>query len=103
MNGMSLPASWDSGSSRSQGAALWRCNLSCTGGGGYDAGRKVYDSVAGRQKDGGVTEESVHRVADDPRQCPGNPPNSVDTALAFFSRDDLREALQSAAFRAISE
>ena len=32
----------------------------------YDAWRKVYDSVADMQNDGGVTQQSVHRMADDP-------------------------------------
>jgi hypothetical protein len=32
----------------------------------YDAWRKVYDSVGDMQKDGGVTQESVHRMVDDP-------------------------------------
>lgn len=32
----------------------------------YDAWRKVYDSVADTHKEGGVTKESVHRMADDP-------------------------------------
>jgi hypothetical protein len=32
----------------------------------YDAWRKVHDSVAGMQNDAGVTQQSVHRMADDP-------------------------------------
>ena len=33
----------------------------------YDAWRKIYDSVADMQKEGGgMTHESVHRMADDP-------------------------------------
>ncbi|UUL75421.1 hypothetical protein NG819_14560 [Pseudarthrobacter sp. Fe7] len=61
----------------------------------YDAWRKVYDSVADMQKEGGVTEESVHRMADDPDNVLViHHFNSVDAARAFFAREDLREALQ---------
>ena len=63
----------------------------------YDAWRKVYDSVADVQKEGGVTEEHVYRADGDP--------NSVlvthrfasrEQAHAFFEMPDLREAMGSA-------
>ena len=61
----------------------------------YDAWRKVYDSVGDMQKDGGVTQESVHRMVDDPNNVLViHHFNNVETARSFFGRDDLREALQ---------
>lgn len=60
----------------------------------YDAWRKVYDSVADMQKEGGVTQESVHRMADDPNNVLViHHFDTVDTARAFIARDDLKEAL----------
>lgn len=63
----------------------------------YDAWRQVYDSVAQLQAEGGVTAESVHRMA-------GDPDNvlvvhhfaSVGAAQAFFSNPQLLEALHRA-------
>ncbi len=63
----------------------------------YDGWRKVYDSVADMQKEGGATQESVHRMADDPDNvliihhfdC-------VETAKAYFARADLKDARQRA-------
>ncbi|MDQ0144732.1 hypothetical protein [Pseudarthrobacter niigatensis] len=61
----------------------------------YDAWRKVYDSVADMQKEGGVTQESVHRMVDDPNNILViHHFNDVETAKAFFGREDLRDALQ---------
>jgi hypothetical protein len=61
----------------------------------YDAWRKVYDSVSDMQKDGGVTQESVHRMADDPNNVlVTHHFDNVETARAFFGREDLRDALQ---------
>lgn len=60
----------------------------------YDAWRKVYYSVADMQKEGGVTQESVHRMADDPNNVLViHHFDNVDTARAFIARDDLKEAL----------
>ncbi|WP_255771215.1 hypothetical protein [Pseudarthrobacter sulfonivorans] len=61
----------------------------------YEAWRKVYDSFSGAQKDGGVTQESVHRMVDDPDNILViHHFDSADTARAFFGRDDLKEAMQ---------
>jgi hypothetical protein len=61
----------------------------------YDAWRKVYDSVGDMQKDGGVTQESVHRMVDDPNNVLViHHFGDVETARAFFGRDDLRDAMQ---------
>jgi hypothetical protein len=61
----------------------------------YDAWRKVYDTVGDMQKDGGVIQESVHRMVDDLNNVlvihhVENP----ETARAFFGRDDLRDAMR---------
>ncbi|UKA68387.1 hypothetical protein LFT44_08380 [Arthrobacter sp. FW306-05-C] len=61
----------------------------------YEAWRKVYDSVGEMQKDGGVTQESVHRMVDDPNNVLViHHFDNVETARAFFSREDLRDAMQ---------
>jgi hypothetical protein len=61
----------------------------------YDAWRKVYDSVGDMQKDGGVTQESVHRMVDDPNNVLViHHFVDVETARVFFGRDDLRDAMQ---------
>jgi len=61
----------------------------------YDAWRKVYDSVGDMQKDGGVTQESVHRMVDDPNNVLViHHFGDVETARAFLGRDDLRDAMQ---------
>ncbi|MFC7847208.1 hypothetical protein ACFUTU_01885 [Arthrobacter sp. NPDC057388] len=61
----------------------------------YDAWRKVYDSVAQMQTDGGVTQESVYRMADDPDNVLVlHYFNDVDTAKAFFANPDLKDAMQ---------
>lgn len=61
----------------------------------YDSWRKVYDSVGDMQKAGGVTQESVHQMVDDPNNVLViHHFDSVDTARAFFGREDLRDAMQ---------
>lgn len=61
----------------------------------YDAWRKVYDSVADLQSSGGVTRESVHRMADDPNNILVlHYFDSVDAARTFFANPELREAMQ---------
>ncbi|MCQ6269452.1 hypothetical protein M8J71_02965 [Pseudarthrobacter sp. R1] len=61
----------------------------------YDAWRKVYDSVADMQKDGGVTKESVHRMADDPDNVLViHEFESVAAAKAFFAGANLKDAMQ---------
>ncbi|MFE4838110.1 hypothetical protein ACFRAU_25955 [Arthrobacter sp. NPDC056691] len=61
----------------------------------YDAWRKVYDSVAGLQKDGGVTTESVYRMDGDPDNVLViHHFDTVDTAKAFFANPDLKDAMQ---------
>ncbi|WP_285314405.1 hypothetical protein [Pseudarthrobacter sp. fls2-241-R2A-168] len=61
----------------------------------YDSWRKVYDSVGDMQKAGGVTQESVHQMVDDPNNVLViHHFASVDTARAFFGREDLRDAMQ---------
>ncbi|MET1155025.1 DUF3764 family protein [Arthrobacter sp.] len=61
----------------------------------YDAWRKVYDSVADMQKEGGVTQASVHRMADDPDNVLViHQFDSVETAKAFFARAELKDAMQ---------
>lgn len=47
------------------------------------------------QTEAGVTEESVHRMADDPDNVLViHHFDSVEMARAFFAGDDLREAMQ---------
>ena len=61
----------------------------------YQAWRKVYDSVAPLQKEGGVIAESVY-------QAKGDPNNvlvlhrfaTIEAAEAFFANPLLRDALQ---------
>jgi heme-degrading monooxygenase HmoA len=65
--------------------------------GDYDAWRQVYDSVSGMQKSGGVTHESVHRMVDDPNNVLVlHYFDSVETARAFTTLPELREAMQRA-------
>ena len=61
----------------------------------YDAWRKVYDSFADVQKEGGVTRESVHRMVDDPDNVLViHHFDSVEIAKEFFTRSELKEAMQ---------
>jgi uncharacterized protein (DUF1330 family) len=61
----------------------------------YDAWRKVYDSFADVQKAGGVTRESVHRMAGDPDNVLVlHYFDTVDAAKAFFANPELKDAMQ---------
>ncbi|MDQ6754825.1 MAG: cyclase [Actinomycetota bacterium] len=61
----------------------------------FDAWRQVYDSVAGLQASGGVTRESVHRMADDPNNVLVlHYFDSVDAARAFFANPELADAMR---------
>jgi hypothetical protein len=63
----------------------------------YDAFRRVYDSVADMQRDGGVTEEAVYRLADDQDNVlVMHRFATADAARAFFDNPDLRAAMQDA-------
>ena len=61
----------------------------------FDAFRKVYDSAAPMQKAGGVTAESVHRMAGDPDNVLIiHHFDSLAAAQTFFSNPELKEAMQ---------
>lgn len=61
----------------------------------YDAWRGVYDSVAPLQAEGGVTAESVHRMAGDPDNVLViHEFDSVATAQAFFANPELLAAMR---------
>lgn len=61
----------------------------------FDAWRQVYDSVAGLLSRGGVTQESVHRMADDPNNVLVlHYFDSVDAARAFFANPELADAMR---------
>jgi uncharacterized protein (DUF1330 family) len=63
----------------------------------YGAWREVYDSVADLQKAGGVTAESVHRMAGDPDNVLViHEFETVDEARSFFAGEGLRDAMQRA-------
>lgn len=63
----------------------------------YDAWRPVYDSVAHLQSSGGVTSESVHRMADDPDNVLViHEFDTISAAKAFFDNPELRAAMQRA-------
>jgi heme-degrading monooxygenase HmoA len=63
----------------------------------YDAWRRVYDSVAGLQRDGGVTDKAVYRAADDADDVlVMHRFDSAEQARAFFENPDLRAAMQEA-------
>ena len=63
----------------------------------YDAWRRVYDSVADVQTEGGVTDDAVYRAD-------GHPDNvlvmhrfgSAQEAHSFFESAELRQAMQDA-------
>jgi quinol monooxygenase YgiN len=60
----------------------------------FDTFREVYDSVAPMQAAGGVTAESVHRMAGDPANVLViDQFDSIDTAHAFFTNPELRDAM----------
>ncbi len=61
----------------------------------FDAWRRVYDSVADLQSRGGVTRESVHRMADDPNNVLVlHYFDSIDAARAFFANPELADAMR---------
>jgi hypothetical protein len=63
----------------------------------YGAWRQVYDSVADLQKAGGVTAESVHRMAGDPDNVLVlHQFGTVDEARTFFANPELKDAMQRA-------
>jgi hypothetical protein len=63
----------------------------------YDAWRRVYDSVAGLQRGGGVTDKAVYRAADDADDVlVMHQFGSAEQARAFFENPDLRAAMQEA-------
>jgi heme-degrading monooxygenase HmoA len=63
----------------------------------FDAWRAVYDSVAGLQTAGGVTEQSFYRKVDDPDTVLVlHYFDSVDKAQAFFASPELQEAMKRA-------
>ena len=63
----------------------------------YDAWREVYDSVAPLRAEGGVTTQSVHRMAGDrDNVLVIHHFDTVAAARSFFSNPDLRDAMQRA-------
>jgi heme-degrading monooxygenase HmoA len=63
----------------------------------YDAWRQVYDSVSGIRESGGVTDGSVHRMADDPDNVLVlHYFDSVEKARAFTALPDLKDAMRRA-------
>jgi hypothetical protein len=63
----------------------------------FAAWRQVYDSVSDLQKAGGVTAESVHRMAGDPNNVLViHEFETVGEAQAFFANEELGDALQRA-------
>ena len=63
----------------------------------YDAWKTVYDSVAGLQARGGVTDQAVYQAARDPTNVlVMHEFGSADEAHAFFENPELREAMGKA-------
>jgi uncharacterized protein (DUF1330 family) len=63
--------------------------------GDFDAWKEVYDSAAALQAAGGVTAESVHRMAGDPDNVLViHEFDSVETARAFFANPELLAAMK---------
>jgi hypothetical protein len=61
----------------------------------YDVWRTVYDGAAELQKAGGVTAESVHRLADDPDNVLViHHFNTIGEARTFFDNPGLKDAMQ---------
>jgi hypothetical protein len=61
----------------------------------YDAWREVYDSVADLQDAGGVTDKSVHRMADDANNVLViHHFESLAKERAFFANQDLLAAMK---------
>jgi uncharacterized protein (DUF1330 family) len=60
----------------------------------FDTFREVYHSAAPIQAAGGVTAESVHRMAGDPdKVLVIHEFDSMETARAFFANPELRDAM----------
>ena len=63
----------------------------------YDAWRRVYDSFADAQRQGGVSNQAVYRSEEDPnRVLVMHAFGSSEEAHSFLERPDLREAMQDA-------
>jgi quinol monooxygenase YgiN len=63
----------------------------------YEAWRRVYDSVAEMQRQGGVTAEAVYRTENAPNDVlVMHQFNSSDEAHAFMENPDLRQAMADA-------
>jgi hypothetical protein len=63
----------------------------------YDAWRRVYDSVAELQREGGVTDKAVYRTEGDPEHVlVMHEFGSSQEAHAFFENPELRQAMQDA-------
>ena len=67
----------------------------------FDVWREVYDSAAPLRASGGVTAESVHRMAGDPDNVLViSHFDSVAAAQAFFANPDLLDAMERAGVKA---
>lgn len=63
----------------------------------YDAWRAVYDSVAGLQARGGVSDSAVYRGSEDPSSVlVMHRFERTEQARAFFENAELRAAMQDA-------
>ena len=63
----------------------------------YAAWREVYDSFADVQRAGGVRAEAVYQSVDDPNDVTVTHDfDDVETARAFFSSPDLKDAMMRA-------
>ena len=63
----------------------------------YDAWRTVYDTLADVQTNGGVTAESVHRLAGAPNDLLViHKFETAGAAQAFFNSGELRDGMQRA-------
>ena len=63
----------------------------------YDTFRRVYDSADGLRQSGGVTDHSVHRMADAPNNIMVlHYFDSLETARAYLSNPELKDAMQQA-------
>ena len=69
----------------------------------YDAWRRVYDSVADVQTEGGVTNQAVYRAEGDPDNVlVMHRFGSAQEAHSFFESPELRQAMQDAGVDASS-
>lgn len=63
----------------------------------YDAWRRVYDSFADAQRQGGVTAQAVYRSEGDPNSVlVMHAFGSSEAAHSFLERPDLRQAMHDA-------